>query len=268
MHDPYKIRASSWGALFDCAHKWEGIHLLGMRSPSSARAALGTSVHAGTAAFDAARVAGTPISADDAAQTLVDKLQELESEVDWSGDDLSKRDAEVIALKLHTTYCLQVSPKYDFRAVELTTLPFNIDCGDGMIVQLTGQLDRCRVRASNGGLGISDIKTGAAAVEKGSAKIKGHAAQLGTYELLFEHTTGERITEPGEIIGMKTKGTLEIASGTIPNARRIMVGTEEHPGLIQFAAEMFRSGLFPPNPQSNLCSAKYCPRHKVCPYHE
>ncbi|MCT7340572.1 hypothetical protein P4129_07095 [Pseudomonas aeruginosa] len=29
------VRASSWGALFDCAFKWEGVHLLKMRSPSS-----------------------------------------------------------------------------------------------------------------------------------------------------------------------------------------------------------------------------------------
>ncbi|RTT90057.1 PD-(D/E)XK nuclease family protein, partial [Pseudomonas aeruginosa] len=26
--------------------------------------------------------------------------------------------------------------------------------------------------------------------------------------------------------------------------------------------------LFPPNPQSPLCSPKYCPRWRTCPYHE
>ncbi|EMI4895455.1 PD-(D/E)XK nuclease family protein, partial [Pseudomonas aeruginosa] len=25
------VRASSWGALFDCAFRWEGVHLLKMR---------------------------------------------------------------------------------------------------------------------------------------------------------------------------------------------------------------------------------------------
>ncbi len=31
----YTVRASSWGALFDCGFRWEGVHLLKMRSPSS-----------------------------------------------------------------------------------------------------------------------------------------------------------------------------------------------------------------------------------------
>ena len=34
------VRASSWGALFDFAHKWEGEHLQGMRKPAGLRAQL------------------------------------------------------------------------------------------------------------------------------------------------------------------------------------------------------------------------------------
>lgn len=56
--DAYRVRASSWGSLFDCAFRWEGVNLLGITSPSSPRALLGTAIHASTAEFDAARVSG------------------------------------------------------------------------------------------------------------------------------------------------------------------------------------------------------------------
>jgi hypothetical protein len=79
------IRASSLSELFDCAHRWEGKHLLGMRSPRSAPAQLGTAVHAGTARFDAARLpGGTPITADDAAGAVVDAIYRPEEAVDWA----------------------------------------------------------------------------------------------------------------------------------------------------------------------------------------
>ncbi len=47
-----------------------------MRSASSPRALLGTAIHASTAAFDAARVNGEPISAYDASELLVHTLQQ------------------------------------------------------------------------------------------------------------------------------------------------------------------------------------------------
>jgi hypothetical protein len=46
----------------------------------------------------------------------------------------------------------------------------------------------------------------------------------------------------------------------------MMTGTEEFKGLIEIGAQMFRTGLFPPNPQSQICGEKYCPRWKSCPY--
>lgn len=262
------VRASSWGALFDCAHKWEGTHLLGMRMPSGPRALLGTAIHAGTAAFDLARMNGAPITPYDAGGVMVEALQHPEYEVDWHADDLRPADAEKIGLNLLARYCTEVSPRYTFEAVELTTKPYSIDCGSGTIITLTGTLDRCRVRASGEGRGISDVKTGGAAVQKGQAKIKGHRAQLGTYELLYEFTTNNEITEPGEIIGMKTKGAPEVAVSAAPGCKDLMIGSDRDPGLLEFAAQMFRAGLFPPNPSSHLCSPKYCARWTKCKYHD
>lgn len=266
MNKAYKVRASSWGRLFDCAHAWEGIHILGIKSQGSPRALLGTGIHAGTAVFDSARITGDLVSADDAVGVAIDAIEKPESEVDWRDSNLSIREATGIAAVLVTRYCLDVSPKYEFQAVELETKSLVIDCGGGIQIELTGTLDRSRLWKGAEGLGISDLKSGSLAVVEGKAKTKGHAAQIGTYELLYEHTTGDSITAPGEIIGLKTSGKPEIATGKILGAKEMMVGTEDSPGLIQYAAEMFRSGMFPPNNQSMLCSKKYCPRYSICKF--
>lgn len=262
------VRASSWGSLFNCAYAWEGVHLLGIKSPSSPRALLGTAIHASTAAFDSARITGLELSAFDAAEHLVQTLRHPKFDVDWRNSDLTPNEAEVAGLTLHTRYCTEISPRYEFVAVELETRPMDIDCGNGVTVRLTGTLDRARVRRQQEGVGIADVKTGGAAVTDGVAKTKGHAPQIGTYELLYEHTTGEPITAPAEVIGLKTRGKPETGTGEIIGAKQLMIGTEHYPGLIEFAADMFRTGLFPPNPQSHLCCSKYCPRWAACPYHE
>lgn len=262
------VRASSWASMFDCAYRWEGIHLLKLRNVVGLRAALGTAIHAGTAVFDTARLTGETVTADDAAGVFVDKLRDPENEFDPSRDDLTVPEAERVGLTLLTKYCFEVSPRYNFVAVEMETKPLDIDCGNGVTVRLTGTMDRARIRKGDHGVGIADLKSGSAAVQKGAAVTKGHGPQIGTYELLYEHTTGEPITDDAEIIGLKTKGTAEIATGIVKNAKRVMVGTEDTPGLIEFAAEMFKTGRFYPNPKSLLCSANYCPRHATCHFHD
>ncbi|PTQ75418.1 PD-(D/E)XK nuclease superfamily protein [Nitrosomonas oligotropha] len=265
MNEPsITIRASSWAGLFDCAYRWEGIHLLKMRNTVGLRAALGTAIHAGAAVFDQARISGDTVTVDDAAGVLVDKLRDPENEYDPNKDDLTKPEAESIGITLLSKYCLEVSPNYNFVAVEMETKPMDIDCGGGIIVQLTGTMDRARIKKSTNGIGIADLKSSVKAVQEGTAVTKGHAAQVGTYELLFEHTTGEPITSEAEIIGLNTKGKAVIATGFISNAKKVMTGDQDNPGLIEFAADMFRSGRFYPNPKSLLCSEKYCPRWKTC----
>lgn len=261
------VRASSWGSLFDCAHKWEGEHLLGMRKASGLRAQLGTAIHASTAAFDTGRIDGNAVSVDDSAGIFVDTLHHPERDVDYDQDDLSLTDAERIGLQLHTRYCLDLSPRFVFRSVEAKLQPLDIDCGGGIVVRLTGTMDRARVASTDHGPVIPDIKTGSRVIEKGEVKTKGRSAQLGTYQLMFENDTGEA-TAGAQVIGLKTSNKPEIGASRVFDAKRVMLGTDEQPGLIEFAAEMFRTGLFPPNSQSMLCSEKYCARWSVCQFHE
>lgn len=270
MINKYRVRASSWGELFDCAYRWEGKQILGLSHATGGPAALGSALHASTAAFDQARIDGADVSADDAAEVFMQTLKDPGYDVVWDPEEMSRKDAEKSGLGLHVKYCLEFSPKYTFKAVELETKPLDIDCGNGVIITLTGRMDRARLRDVDGKLGISDLKSGGAAVQKGVAKIKGHRPQIGVYELLTEHTLGIPIEAPGEIIGLKTKGTLEIGTADIHGAKTLLVGQEEPRivGLIEHAAVMFSTGLFPPNPNSNLCGPRYCPRWSVCKYHD
>lgn len=268
VSDPFVIRASSWSSLFDCAHRWEGVHILGMTLPSSPRARLGTAIHASTALYDQSRMSGYGLSISDTADIFVETLREQKEEVDWSLEkDLTIKTAESIGLTLHSIYCSDISPQYEFEAVEMTTEPLLVDCGDGVEILLKGTMDRSRVVKNRHGSAICDLKSGAKAVIKGQANVSGHGAQVGTYEMLKEHTTGTPSTAPAEIIGLKTSGKPEVKVGQIENPKELLVGTEDSPGLMHYAKEFFRSGLFPPNPSSYLCSKKYCARWDSCKFH-
>ena len=261
-----KVRASSISTLFDCAYKWEGIHILGMKGQNSSRAALGTAIHAGTAAYDQAMIDDEPISIDQAVDAMLVSL--TEAEVDWRVGDLSFKQAMYIATILINRYCTEIAPLYEFSSVEMPTQSLLLNCGDGVVIDLCGTLDRSRIIRGVSGYGIGDIKTGKGAVSHGVAKTKGHKAQMGAYEILFEETTGEEITLPADILGLKTSNVPEVGIGSIENSKELLIGTDENKGLIEYAAAMFKSGDFYPNPNSGLCSDRYCPRWAKCPYHE
>lgn len=264
-----KVRASSWGALFDCAYKWEWETLMGHRKAVGIRAALGTALHASTAAFDRAAIDHVPMDIDDAASVFVAKLQTPEYEVDYSADDLTEQNAETIGLTLHRMYCTEISPRMHYIDVEMSLTPFDIDCGGGLKVTLTGTMDRARVAQGphQAKPVIPDVKSGKAVIAKGLAKMKGRSAQLGTYQLLYEHT---RDVETGgaQILALQATSKPAVAVSPVFDARKVMVGTATEPGLIEYAAEMFRTGLFPPNPSSMLCEKKYCARWDHCNFHE
>jgi hypothetical protein len=256
------IRASSLATLFDCPARWQAEHLLGMRKPRSAPAQLGTAVHAGTALFDQSRLPGaSPISADDAAGAVVDAIYKPEEDVDW--DDTPQREAEKVALSLHTRYCNDIAPHQHYVGVEVRCESLELpDLG----ICLTGTTDR--VREIDGKRGITDLKTGGRAVgTDGKAVTQGHAVQLGVYELLAENAMGIQIEAPAQIVGMntgKTAAAQRVGTGEVSNARAALVGTEEQPGLLEHASRLIRSGAFYGNSKSYLCSAKYCPRFEVC----
>jgi len=256
------IRASSLPTLFDCAARWYSTQIEKKRTPSSAAATLGSAVHASTAAFDSARLLGSPVTADEAAAAAVDRIHRPDEDVDW--EDETPQRAENVAVALHTKYCNTIAPTQDYAGVEATCEALTIE---DLGITLTGTIDRV-YRDPQGELGIADIKTGKTAVSAaGEVKTQGHGLQLATYELLAEVAIGQPVHAPARVIGMQTGQTdkaQRIAIGEIDSPRDALIGTPDDPGALQFAANIIKSGMFPPNPRSMLCGQKFCPAWPTC----
>ena len=255
------VRASSLPDLFDCPSRWAAVHIFKKRLPSSPGAVLGKSVHAGTAAYDSAVLLGSPITVDDAAAAAVDAIHKPNEDVDWAGEN--KQEVENIALDLHRLYCREIAPTQEYLAVEAKCEKVSFsDLG----ISLTGTVDR--VRLTPLGLGIVDIKTGKTAVSaNGEVAVKGHAAQMATYELLASASLGQTMQAPAQVIGLqagKTAKGQRAASAEIDGTRDLLIGDEYCPGLLHHAASIIKSGMFVGNPRSMLCDKKYCPVFGQC----
>ena len=263
MNSMVIIRASSLPHLFDCPARWAAIHIEGRRMPSNGKATLGRAVHASTAVFDQSIIDGAGITIDEAAAAAVDAINSPDEEVDWEDD--SPRDAEKIALSLHGKYCNEIAPGQKYHAVEVKCDKLEItDLG----LALTGTTDR--VRETDEGFSICDIKTGKAAVgSDGAVKTAGHAYQMGVYELLAEQAGGVPITGAAQIIGLntaKTAASQRIGTGEIRGAREVLLGDGESPGILENASKLIHGGNFWGNPKSMMCHERYCPNYNTCRY--
>jgi hypothetical protein len=257
------VRASSWLSLMDCPARWHATNIMRKYLPSSPPALIGNAVHAGSATFDTARMNDAPINPDDAADEVIEYLRHPPFDVDWSHEQVfTKKTAERIALTLYTRYCNDISPMFDFSAVEKQCEPLDVDMGDDLVITLTGTLDRLYEIEPIPNLiqtGVLDLKSGGCRVNAdGEVSAKTDGPQLGHYELLAEYETGEEISAPAIIAGMNTKGAMNVGTTELHNCKSHIIGTPDQPGMLQYAAAIFRSGSFAPNPKSQLCSARFC----------
>lgn len=262
--EPFQLRASSIAELLDCPKRWEQKYIYGQFLPSSPPAAIGTAVHASTAVYDQSKIDGSGLTVDDAAGAAIDSLYNPTEEVDWQ--DVDKSDAEQTVLAVHNVYCNEVSPTQDYLIVEHTLEPLQIDMGDGLVLEMTGTLDRVRVDAL-GAKGVADVKTGKTAVNaKGEVQVSKHLPQLGAYTLLAEQEFGT-LAAPAAVIGLATLKTPRAGVQEVPGAKEALIGKEDQPGILHFVSTYFKTGLFPPNPGSWLCSEKFCPYYRRCQFH-
>lgn len=268
MNTLIPVRASSLAELFDCPARWKAKHIDKMTMPTSGAAWLGTSIHRSTAAFDQSVLDDEGLTADDTADILVDAIQNPDEEVEWD-EKLQPANAEAIGLALHARYCSEFAPTKQYEGVEVRCDSLEIDFDQhDVTIQLTGTTDRIE-RTPDGKRAINDLKSGKRAVDSsGVAKTAGHGLQIGVYELLAEHATGEPIDGPAQIIGLQTNGKARIGVGYIEGARDKLIGTEESPGALDYAAQMLGAGLFPGNPRSMLCNPKFCPAYGICRFRD
>ena len=267
MSEIFKVRSSSFGSFFDCPLRWAEVNLYGNSLPSTAPAAIGSAVHESTAAFDQHAADGDPISVIDAAEVAVNYIRQPEEEVNWG--DVSRDKAVERALGVHTRYCNEIAPKMTYEVIEKTLDPLLVDVNDDVTIELTGTLDRVytmmtETTADDYPLkeyGVSDVKTGMRAMSMNSGK---HKAQVGVYSLLAENTLHIPITLPETLIALQTSTNYEAGLLVVGNAREALLGTDESIGLLQCMGTMLKEGLFYGNPQSWLCSEKFCPKFKTC----
>jgi hypothetical protein len=248
--------------LLDCQYRWLAIHREGMKSPRSLKAHLGTSVHAGTAVFDTERLSGSAGSVNAAMDAAAHAFENPAEEVAVQDDDQPAKSLDV-AVSLTGKYCTEYAPSVEYVAVELQTDALELtDLG----IILTGTTDRIRRRAE--GLGVTDLKTGKSAVNAaGICNTKGHAVQLGVYELIAEASMGIRMDAPAEIVGMQTNLTPEkqrIAAGDVHRPSEILTGDGNFEGLLPSIAKLAKGEIITGNPQSYLCHEKFCPRYNTC----
>lgn len=259
------VRASALSDFLDCPARAEAKHLRKLSMPTNGKAVLGRAVHASTAVYDQSKLDGSGITMEEAAAAAVDVIHKPDEDVLFE-EDLPATDAESIALALHARYCLEIAPTQEYTAVEVRCERLEItDIG----LALTGTTDR--VRKTNGGHGISDLKTGKAAVSAaGTVKTHGHAYQIGVYELLADKASGMPITEPATIIGLQTgktaRGQRVAVSDDIVGAREVLIGESDSPGVLETIAHMIHAGNFPGNPRSMLCHERYCPIFNMCKF--
>jgi hypothetical protein len=258
------VRASALPDFFDCAARAEAKHILGKRMPSSGAALLGKAIHKSTAVYDESKLAGTGITINEAAAAAVDTIHKPDEDVAFDEDD-DPRVFERIAIALHNKYCDEVAPTRSYLAVEVKCERVDItDIG----LALTGTTDR--VRKVGDGAGISDLKSGKTAVRAdGHVETKGHAYQLGVYEILAEQALGMKITEKAEIIGLQTGKTdraQRVATNTMERPRDVLIGEAGAIGILEALANMIHAGNFPGNPRSMFCGEKYCPIYNTCKY--
>lgn len=260
----FRLRASGMSELFDCPARWAAKNIDGKTMPSSAAAHLGTSIHASTAEFDKSYIQGAGLTADDALAVFVDSLHDKNADVEWQEDDIKIADAEKIGAMLHTKYCEVITPVQNYTAVEVECKNMAIDFDEiGITLNLTGSTDR--VRKTDKGVGISDLKTGKMAVKAdGTVDIAKHGMQLGIYELLVESELGEQITAPAQIVGMQTNSKARVGTAELTTAKDALLGVHGKIGMLEHAAKLIKTGDFHGNPRSMMCHEKYCPAHKVC----
>ncbi|MDR0703208.1 MAG: PD-(D/E)XK nuclease family protein [Azoarcus sp.] len=257
------VRASSWPSLFDCAHRWYWQNIAGLRMPSSGAAALGTAIHAGTAQFDGARIAGREASIKAAVDSAATVMGEEIKKGAAFEDTLTPKDAINYAINLTAKYCQTVAPTRQYTDVELSCTALDISTESG-VVRITGTTDRIRVDA-DGRLGVSDLKSGGRATEKTAdggrrAVTKGHHIQLGIYTLMAEQASGKRLDATAEIIGLQTTKECPVATGEVADVKTPLLGTDDAPGLIEIAAQMLKAGVFP-RTRKAFCAASSIAPH-------
>ncbi len=268
------VRPSSLTDYLDCPRRFAARHLrdevaaagytLGIRSPASAGALVGSGVHGGAAwtlqQMRDTGAAGT--EADAIEQAIVTLRERIEAEgADWDETTDRVNTAEQQVQRMTKVFRRQVAPQIVPILVEERV---EAEFAPGWL--LSGQIDAMRTLAtSQSGHGIRDTKTG--------TKAPANAVQYGAYGLLFTaHAYQPTEIDEDYIARVKLSREQPDAVTLRIDARQAMQDAHEtlH-AIVRDTDEFARRvadprglpppGAFRPNPASALCSARWCVAH-------
>ena len=250
-----KIRASSLPTLFDCSLRWYFEHVEGLIVPSSTKARVGTAVHTGAAAFDRGA------SSSDAADAAHAAFMDPQGDVEKIGQ-LDINAASAVARRTTIGYATTFGRRaYSHIEVEVPECIVSTIHGD---ILLTGHVDRVL------GGQVHDLKTGEQRVTKdGRVHVGADHLQMGVYAVMARAELGDDSISPNVTITGGSTSHYTWGEITIANAVQVLLGDAQYEGIIVIAAKMIKHGVFPPNPKSLMCSAKYCAAHSQgkCRFH-
>ncbi len=254
-----RIRPSAVSGHYECAFKWAKQFLEGVDGPTNIRAAIGTGVHASAEQFwedvkPREDVETYSLSAMvDRGVAALD--EEIKKGVDFGSDGENRDSAIKLISKGALAFAEDIAPFTPMP--EFVEEYFEVPLDHWFVTAVGGTVDYYGAKT------VSDIKTSSRKPTASS-----HVVQQSIYRYLVEANNHE--VAANTIQGI-TLGKSKVEGNTLPlqtnveQAKFMINGILDKLDIMQ--QDMVpRHVLFQGNPKSYLCSEKWCPNFKTCPF--
>jgi hypothetical protein len=258
------IRPSAVDGFAQCSYQWYHAHVLGQSTIPSARAAIGTAIHAAaenewTKAIASGKKDFNLSAMHDAA---IAEFHELDADGLQYDEGEDSNTAEATILQGVDAYAEDISPFVDIPiAVEVR---YTIDIDNPVVKAVSGTIDYL-----GNGI-IADTKT-----SKRKPVVESYVTQQSIYKLLAEQGVTNEGKPGAPIYRNQIHGVVLAktgASGTVldltPNVPRAKVLVNSMLETLDIMAKDIvpPEVLFRGNPKYYLCDKKYCALYNTCPF--
>lgn len=254
-----RIRPSTVKDFLDCPFKWAKRHLEGVQSLTNHKAAIGTGVHASAEQFWEEVIAAQDPDKYNISAMIDRGVAALDEEIERGVDFGDEGDNRDTAIKLISNGAIAFADDIGC----FTPFPdeveayYEVEIDHWLVTSLGGTID---YRA--GGT-VGDIKTSSRKPTPSS-----YVIQQSIYTYLVE-ANGIPVTSniiQGITLGKtKTEGNTMALTPNVPQAKFAVNSILDRLDVVQLDTVPLHV-LFPGNPNTYLCSDKWCPNYKTCPF--
>ncbi len=256
LNTQIRIRPSAIDTFYNCAYQWGKVFLEGKTSIPSARAAIGTSIHAAAESMwqDAMRSNKKDANIGSMTDAAMEAWKEEAKKGIVFDDDENDKTAALEIIKGTEAFIEDIVP--------FTAIPdgvekfFAIQVDNPIVKEIGGTVDYIQ-----GGV-IADIKT-----SKRKPVVSSYVVQQSTYSLLAE-ANGIPVTQnliQGIVLKKETEGMILPMESNIPQAKSLINGMLATMEIIAKDVAPIET-ILRGNPKYYLCSNKYCALHSTCPW--